>query len=399
MKHCVIESLYETETSLRMGLYRCKLEGPKTLFIQDHNPFTTFYNGKRMRADLSEPLQIDLNEFEVAYFSAHFQTIYIIDAVVSEKEVSHPLAKEARRSFARRRHFKAQANPALANREKLAATFLASCSSRPPKVTRCFKDEEDAFRHLENALGFAPPNDEPFASVEEWLMKHPKFAMKRGDGFVKITHPEPASPNACHMLNQRVVAHGRILVLQLMEYVLSLDADIQICYSNIDSVHFSLPSARLPNVLKQLNAKATDQMGSFKVEAITASGLWLEPGRYWLYGDKVEKFRNRSVSSVRDPFRSSSFHLISRELGELHVPMVMLMRMERSMSNLRALRTRYDGLEVQELIKINDMTEFCGYMAEVDQKGRSAANRRIEAFTALRDRLEIPCHAASMTGK
>lgn len=201
------------------------------------------------------------------------------------------------------------------------------------------------------------------------------------------------------MLNQRVVAHGRILVLKLMEYVLSLNSDIQICYSNIDSVHFSLPSIHLDRVLKQLEAKATGQMGSFKVEAVSTCGLWLEPGRYWLYGEKVEKFRNRSVSSSKDPFRTSSYHLISRELEGLHVPMIMLLRMERSMSNARALRTRPDGLEVQELISIAKKTTFTGYLAEIDRKGRRATEQKIEAFASLRDRLSPPCHAAHQTGR
>lgn len=223
--------------------------------------------------------------------------------------------------------------------------------------------------------------------------------MKRGNGSVEITHPDPSSPYACHMLNQRVVAHGRILVLQLMEYVLSLDSDIQICYSNIDSVHFSLSSARLPMVLEQLEAKATGQMGSFKVEAVSECGLWLEPGRYWLYGEKIEKFRNRSVSSAKNPFRTSSYHMISRDLGGLHIPIIMLLRMERSMSSSRTLRTRPDGLEAQELISIDAKTIFSRYMAEVDCEGRKATARRIEAFTSLRDRLGLSCHAASTTGK
>lgn len=399
LKRREVEGLYDAGMTLRLGLYRCRLEGPKTPFIRDHNPFTAFYNGKRMQADLSEPLQIDLNEFEIEYFSAHFQTIYIVDAVVSEKGVSHPLAKEARRSFARRMHFQAQGRPELANREKLAATFLASCSSRPVRSTHRFANREDAFRHLEISLGFNPPGDEPTAAVEDWLLKHPKFDWRQRDGAIELSHPDATSPHACHMLNQRVVAHGRVLVLQLMEHILSLDSDIQICYSNIDSVHFSLPSASLPNVLEQLKAEAVEQMGSFKIEAVTTGGLWLEPGRYWLYGDKVEKFRNRGVSSDEDPFKTSSYHLTSRELGDLHIPMIMLLRMERSMSNLRALQTGLGGLEKQRRISIGAGTSFRKYIAEVDHEGRSATARRVEAFKSLRDRLDLSCRAASTTGK
>ena len=90
---------------LRCGLYRCMLHPNASDFLKKYNPFRTFFAGRYLGASIEEPLTVDLNEFEIEFFQKHFERVYLIDAVVSDDRISHPLARDARRHHARRKHF------------------------------------------------------------------------------------------------------------------------------------------------------------------------------------------------------------------------------------------------------------------------------------------------------
>ena len=192
------------------------------------------------------------------------------------------------------------------------------------------------------------------------------------------------------MLGQRIVAKGRIHLLELMERVLSSGTDIQICYVNIDSIHVSIPKNQLDEVMKNLNAEASSAMGAFKIEAITPHGLWLEPGRYWLYSNKVEKFKNRSISDGIRPFKDQSFHVISRQIGNLHIPIRTSLRMDKSMSDLRTLdfdSESRNGLVRQHLIKRNLATTYSETLGMLELNRNNSTQKRIEAFERLKNSL------------
>lgn len=133
--------LSESEV-LTSGLYRCILKGPLTDFIVRHNPFRSFHSGRHLRARLDEPVEVDLNEFEIEFYRRHFQSMHLVEAVISDKVVSHPLAKEVGRSFAKRRNYRHQGNKALADREKYLATLMTSCAHRPARPHRTLETRD-----------------------------------------------------------------------------------------------------------------------------------------------------------------------------------------------------------------------------------------------------------------
>jgi len=190
---------------------------------------------------------------------------------------------------------------------------------------------------LKTKYGISPPDDEPEVATDIWLQgrKGIKFDVK--DSSTMVQGPNLNDGSACHLLGQRIVARGRTVLLEMMERILDSAPDVEICYTNIDSIHFSLPTKYLELVTTWLQSDCSDAMGSFKIEAITRHGLWLEPGRYWLYSDVVEKFRNRSVGDREHPFKDHAIHVISRQLGKLYVPIRVTLRMEQTMSPLRSL--------------------------------------------------------------
>lgn len=387
--------LSESEV-LASGLYRCIIEGPLTDFIIRLNPFRSFHSGRHLRARLDEPVEVDLNEFEVEFYRLHFQRIHLVEAVISDKVVSHPLAKEVRRSFAKRRNYRHQGNKALADREKYLATLMSSCAHRPARPRRASETRDQAMGTLRAEYGIDPPNDEPEVATNIWLAGRKGIKLGAKDGFTTVEGPNMRDGSACFLLGQRIVARGRIVLLEMMERILHSAPCVEICYANIDSIHFSLPTENLEPVLAWLKSECSDALGSFKIEAVTRHGLWLEPGRYWLYSDDVEKFRNRSVGDQKQPFKDHAIHVVNRQLGELHVPIRSTLRMERTMSPSRSLTTDADtGLIRQRLIEIGDATTVEEVLDKLEQNQQRSTPIRMAAFADLRERMRSTRFAAT----
>jgi len=378
----------ESDECLPLGLYRCVLKSPTTDFIRKYNPLRSFFSGRQLQATLSEPVEIDLNEFEVHFYRQHFKQIHLVDAVICDKSIAHPLAREARRSFARRKHYRMQGNKPLADREKYLSTLLSSCSQRPSRSRTIFSSRKSAYQHLSTTYGISPNLDEPDSAVENWQDGRKGITFENTRNGMSVDAPDIQDGSACFLLNQRIVARARTALLEMMERINSIVPDVEICYVNIDSIHFSVPTKHLEKTLGPLRAEASEEMGSFKIEAVTQAGLWLEPGRYWLYSDKVEKFRNRSVGDRITPFKDHAIHVASREIGGLNVPIRMTVRMERSMSPTRVLTVDTDaGLNRQSLIGIGDDTSFAGVLDQLEQSRKLSIPKKMQAFDDLRLRM------------
>jgi hypothetical protein len=381
---------------LACGLYRCIIDGPSTDFINRFNPFRSFHSGRHLRAKIDEPVEVDLNEFEVEFYRRHFQSIYLVEAVISEKAISHPLAKEVRRSFTKRRNYLSQDNKALADREKYLATLMASCAHRPARPRRAFETRDHAMRMLKAYYGIAPPKDEPEVAADIWLAGRKGIMLAAKDGVTLVGGPNMRGGSACFLLGQRIVARGRICLLEMMERILKSALDVEICYTNIDSIHFSLPNESLEPVLTWLKSECSDALGSFKIESVTKHGLWLEPGRYWLYSDAVEKFRNRSVGDQKHPFKDHSIHVVHRKIGELHVPIRSTLRMAKTMSPSRSLTTDSDtGLIRQRLIEIGNTTTVEEVLEALEQNFMCNTPMLMAAFEDLRERMSTSRFAAT----
>lgn len=398
LRHVVLNRRHQLGERLAVGLYRCRLSLPITNFIKTYNPFRTFFAGRRLQACLDELTEVDLNEFEVDYYARHFEQIHFIDAVIADEAIPHPLAKEARRAFARRLSYRDHENKPFANREKFLATLLSSCASRPKRYRRTFSDRSKAMSYLKQNHGIAPLSDEPEISTDSWMGRLKGAAMYVGSKEATINVPDLDGNSACFMLGQRIVAKGRVRLLELMELVVGFGKDIKVCYVNIDSIHVSVPKKQMDEVLENLGPQLSSDMGALKIEAVTDHGLWLEPGRYWLYSDKVEKFKNRSISDRIHPFKDRSFHVTSRRVGDLHVPIRVSLRMDKSMSPARSLdfcAEKQYGFVRQRVIKFSSKSTYSETLDKLEANRSFAISKRLEAFTRLKESFEKSCPATS----
>lgn len=384
LRHVIYNRDIASDENLPMGLYRCRLDGPTSDFIKNYNPFRTFFAGRHLRPALDESLWIDLNEFEIEFYRRHFKRIFVDDAVVSEKSIPHPLAREARRLFARRSHFKANKNKPLADREKFLSTLLTSCTHRPNRLDYTFETPALAEEFLRNDFGIDTDADDPAGLSSVWLHGRKGFTVNEAHDGVRCTTPDVKSKFACFMFNQRIVARSRVTVLEMMVRLLESAPNVELCYANVDSIHFSFPEKYLSSVMNGLSSSISDKMGHYKIETIARGGLWLEPGRYWLYSDKIDKFKNRSISHNGQAFKDHTVRVTTRLIGDLYIPIRSGVCFDRSMSDSRSIQ--YDpmtGLERQRLLEIRSGGSSTDVIRKLSRNRKLDIPRRLQAFRNL----------------
>lgn len=373
--------------NLPYGLYRCILHPPASDFIVKYNPFRTFFSGRYLGASIKEPLTVDLNEFEIKFFHNHFDRIEMVDAVISHDKVFHPLARDARRHYAKRKHFKNNNNKTLADREKFLLTLLSSCSHRPPKRRKSFALEKSASEHLNQTYGIIVDTGTLSDKSERWLNGQKNISVHKDWSGVTVFAPDLYDSSVCFQFTQRVVARSRVILLEMMERLTQAEMGIEICYANIDSLHFSLPKNYISEVLETLKMEASDQLGSFRIETITRCGLWLEPGRYWLYSDRLERFRNRGIGRGQNPFMDHSMHVAVKKIGDLHIPFKLNFSMDRSMSDARAITYCSDsGLYRQKIVELTSKQELNNILETLECNRKIYIPQRIRKFERLRSR-------------
>lgn len=384
MRHVVYGRDIALGEVLPAGLFRCTLQGSSSNFIRKYNPFRAFFAGRHLRAALTEGLSVDLHEFEVEFYQKHFSRVYIADAIISDQCISHPLARDAKRSFARRLHYLAHDNKALADREKFLSTLLASATQRPGRSRQLFATPALAQNYLLERFGIVPSADDPANLSATWLQGRKGLIVSKTSEGVLCDTSDLSSGRACFVFNQRIVALGRIKVLKMMEKVAEIAPDVEVCYVNIDSIHFSIPAAYLTSTLNSLRPGVSDRMGDYKIEAVTRNGLWLEPGRYWLYSDDIEKSRNQTVGNRRNAFADHSIYVVSRQIGDLHVPIRMTVTMERTISDTRSIiDDPVTGLARQQLVAIGNNTTTSDVLASLERNRAKCIPRRMQAFRQL----------------
>lgn len=389
LRHVIYNREVGADEILPIGLYRCRLEGPISDFISKYNPFRTFFAGRHLRPALVESLSVDLHEFEIAFYRRHFDKVFVVDAVVSDQCISHPLAREARRLFARRAHYIANNNKALADREKFLSTLLASCTHRPGRLDQVFETRASAEKFLHNDFGISAGADDPAGLSAMWLQGRKAFTVTETEEGVRCETPDATSGRACFMFNQRIIARGRTTLLDMMEKLLTIAPDVELCYVNVDSIHFSFPADCQASVMDELRAGISDRMGDYKIETKASGGLWLEPGRYWLYSGDLKKFRNRSVRHNGHAFKDQSIHVVSRQIGDLHIPIRFRIGMERSMTDTRSIE--YDptmGLERQHLAEVENSASPTDVLHVLEQNRKQHIPRRLQAFRKLASSFE-----------
>src|SRR5690606_30187802 len=108
------------------------------------------------------------------------------------------------------------------------ATLMTSCASRPIRPRRTFATREAAIAEAFSFYGIDIPSDEPESSTDLWLDGRKGVVMQYVSGGFKLKGPALQDGSACHLLGQRIVARGRILLLEMMERILASTPEVLI---------------------------------------------------------------------------------------------------------------------------------------------------------------------------
>lgn len=252
-----------------------------------------------------------------------------------------------------------------------------------------FETRASAEDFLHNDFGIVSDADDPAGLSAAWLQGRKAFTVAETEEGVRCETPDATSRRACFMFNQRIVAHGRTSLLEMMEKLLSIAPDVELCYANVDCTHISFPADCQISVMDELRSGISDKMGNYKIETVASGGLWLEPGRYWLYSDDLMRFRNRSVRHNGQAFKDHSIHVVSRLIGDLHIPIRFRIGMDRSMTDMRSIE--FDpctGLERQHLAEVERGASPTDVLSVLEQNRKKHIPRRLQAFRKLASSFE-----------
>lgn len=372
---------------LPIGLYKCKLNGEASLFIKKYNPFRVFFSGKYLGLSLDAGVELYLNEFEVYFYRKHFQSIYIEEAIISEKEIAHPLAAEAKRSYAKRTSYASQGNDTLAALEKFKLVVMASCTNRPSILSRKFPSIKAVYSFLKDELYITPYPKEPIDSTLHWLDGRKGIALKQKKDHFQLKTHNTNNGSACFSLYQRTVAYSRIALLSLMEKLTTLFPEVEICYCNIDSIHFSFNKKDELRILKYLKKNASDEMGGYKIEAVARHGLWLEPGRYWLYDDSIKKYANKGLRNEKYPLNEFKTFIKNIKVDGFSIPVKRTISLANSLSDLLSIEEGCRNAVYLRKILLSSDTSYLQVMEEIRSNNSFSADVKMSAFNEMKNLL------------
>jgi hypothetical protein len=95
-----------------------------------------------------------------------------------------------------------------------------------------------------------------------------------------------------YSLSAQILANARLKIIKTIERFLS-HKSVEICYSNIDSLHISILKSEVNQFLLENEDIISNELGDLKIQSVSDSGYWFDIGRYWLInGDSVSLFKN-----------------------------------------------------------------------------------------------------------
>lgn len=256
------------------GAFRCVISQPDK-FMQSYHMFAVGYGGLSLHTELPHQFQTLLHANEIQFWSNH-ANIEILEGVYSYHLIQHPLTGLANKIFQRR----LDGDPVA---KKLAKQELVLMHA---STARSLKTRAD-LTSMREQYGFS---FDFLESLDTDTIELPLIECKAN----------------VYCLQRQVLANARIKLLRLIEHNCVYFPQAKLCYANVDSLHYTMPS-----VTKEAFLGAQDigkAMGQLKVEFEGDAGLWLDPGRWWI-ANKGEIIAHRSGAHYQTPnFRNMSLH-------------------------------------------------------------------------------------------
>ncbi len=310
LEHIVFTDYVNIDLStLEFGIYQVKINGPYTEFLKRFNYFsknTSLGYFDYILKDTDSVITI-LSSMEINFWSNHCGSIKIKSGFYSKHLIKHPLAKDANRLFSTRQHYKNQGNIDFEYQCKFELALLHSVINKNKSILISNKNYDSLINCVKEKMQKFKVLDELNINFRHFIQNNNKITITKEDELFKAHVPIYDGRKQISSMFSFTISHVRLKLIKLLQYIYSLKYPT-ICYYNVDSVHVSLNKNDLNKFINSIDNILGTDLGQLKIECIADTGVWFQPGRYFLLKDnKIIKSANSGISMPFDktPLRSS----------------------------------------------------------------------------------------------
>ena len=291
--------------SLAYGIYRVRLRSARPGFILDHHPFRYRRLGRShyFQMQCRDTIETLLHKDEISYFIRHFEEVEVVEGLLSNDTIEHPLLKQGMALYAQRLYHRRRGDRIKENLSKISLQHMHSATNQKQFAKKYFKSLDKVKDFL--TARFAMNLDSVgMDEIVDFLSRHKYFELALTPRGYQLFYLDTGASSNIFSLSAQVVANARIKMLQTLECLLDCPS-VELCYSNVDSIHLSIPQKEVDAFLERHRSLISENVGALKIEAIADQGYWFDVGRYWLKKDgKVVLYKNRGFAhqAASDPF-------------------------------------------------------------------------------------------------
>lgn len=268
-------------------------------FIENYNYFqinveNNFYHFNGFEDNI---FKMYIHNSEIKVLSNYFN-FTILESIYSEDSIQHYLSNTTDKFY----EYRMNANNII--EKKVIKTMLVAYHSITnknimKKNVLTFKNKDEAVFYFQNYLkiGYLNNWDKLISNQGKRLKDlYIKKIYTNSNKTITIYFNTPyiMDTNQIYSLPSQIMANSRITIFKFLEKIkefnIKTNSKVEPCYTNIDSIHISIETDKI-ELFKDFFKNELDQkeLGKFKIEGIFDTGLWFDPGRYWLMNKNKDK--------------------------------------------------------------------------------------------------------------
>ncbi|WP_028765499.1 hypothetical protein [Shewanella colwelliana] len=357
---CLTNELVDCKNPL-FGMYIAVFSKPKKSFFERFHPFKIHSGGKQSSFNFEHNTSIEVLVYhdELSYYSQFFNKTKVKGSFYSDKTIAHPLLKKSETLYKQRIHFKSQGNIELEQLTKMKLATLHSTTNPRRNKTKHFTSLQQLKIFLIEHFGIDCLQHYTDNETLAYIRENSKFNLLVSSKSFSLQYPNIYNSESIYSLTSRVLANSKLKMLKTIDLFLKFKS-VEICYTNIDSIHLSINKSDLDNFLLSFKHLISEEMGGLRVQSISSHGYWFDIGRYWLVDNgTITKYKNISFNNPHsnrffDTTKSMNPVFIS---DEYNYTVSRITSIYNSFSYIRKLNnnvfSRYELNEVKNIMNFN----------------------------------------------
>lgn len=283
IKYINTQHLEQDIKKLSNGLYRVILKHPKDTFFKAYHPFKYSIFNQSFAFSLSENDTLELLIFknELEYYMRFFNSLEIIEGLVTNELIAHPLYSYASKLYKKRLKARKVENKTLENLYKFQLVTSHSATNPFEYKKRVFSSIEELCDFLSCEFSISKPDDLANSEFLKTFEGSKFFNISFSCRCYTLKYANFSSNEQIFSLSAQVLANARLKMVKLIEEFLEYPS-LEICYINVDSIHISINKDSVPSFLEKYKNIISEKLGDLKIQVIGNKGYWFDVGRYWI---------------------------------------------------------------------------------------------------------------------